>query len=232
MKKFYFLLVLICIGLTYSPYAQKPKPNKYGLVVVNKYEDYKNLVKSDSTQELVELEKFIPDIKLDIRYATKNNFFGEPVYKMSRAFARRPAAEALKQVQEELKTKGLCLKIFDGYRPYSVTVRFFEKLKDTIFLAVPWRGSRHNRGCAVDLTICSLETGKDIEMPTPFDDFTDKAHAEYKNLPDSVIKNREFLKEIMTRHGFKVLADEWWHYDYNDWKKFEITDIPFEKLVK
>lgn len=230
MKRIFFS-VIIAFGLfCFNSLGQNIPLNKYNLKVVDKVEIYKELVENDGAQRLVDLKKFIPSIKLDIKYATNDNFMGEPVYKQKRAFARYPAAVALKKIQAELKKKNLGLKIFDGYRPYSVTCRFFEKTRDSVFCAVPWRGSRHNRGCAVDLTLVNLKTGKELKMPTPFDDFTPKAHAEYKDLPEDVIKNRELLKDVMSRHGFKVLADEWWHYDFAEWNKFELTDIPFEEL--
>lgn len=224
---FPILAFTLFVNITYS---QDIKPNKYGLVIVSNLQDYKTIVNKDSSQALINLKEFIPAITLDIRYADSNNFVGEPVYKLKKAFARYPAAIALKAVQEELSKKGLGLLIFDGYRPYSVTVKFFEKTQDTIFCAVPWRGSRHNRGCAIDLSLVYLNTGKELEMPTPFDDFSKKAHAECTDLPKNVIENRELLKDVMTRHGFKVLVDEWWHYDFLDWKKFGLMDIPFEEL--
>lgn len=230
MKRIILSFFLVFSVFYINSLGQTIPLNKYNLKVIDNFALYKEIVQKDSLQELVDLKKYIPSLKLDIRYATKNNFLGEPVYKQKRAFARRPAAAALKAVQEELKTKNLGLMIFDGYRPYSVTVKFFEKTQDTVFCAVPWRGSRHNRGCAIDLTLYSLKTGKALPMPTPFDDFSKKAHAEYKDLPANIIKNRELLKDVMHRHGFKVLADEWWHYDFSDWKNFELMDIPFEEL--
>ena len=223
-----FFLVFSLIYI--NSLGQNVPLNKYNLKVIDNFEVYKEIVQKDSTQALIDLKKFIPTIKLDIRYATKKNFLGEAVYKQKRAFARYPAAVALKAIQEELKEKNLGLMIFDGYRPYTVTCRFFEKTHDTVFCAVPWRGSRHNRGCAIDLTLFNLKTGRALRMPTPFDDFSKKAHAEYKDLPANIIKNRELLKEVMAKHGFKVLADEWWHYDFEDWKKFDLMDIPFEEL--
>ena len=232
MKRFYFCIVILFLFLSLDIYSQNAVKNKYGLVVVDNYNEYKKLSDADSLQLLVDLEKFIPSIKLEIHYAASDNFFKEPVYNLAKAFLRLPAAIALREVQAELKKKGLGIKIFDGYRPYSVTVRFFDKLHDTVFLAVPWRGSRHNRGCAVDLSLISLKTGKELKMPTHFDDFTEKAHSEYKNHPKDVIKNREVLRDVMTKHGFKVYPDEWWHFDFNEWQKFELTDIPFEELIK
>ena len=138
----------------------------------------------DSSRLLIDLEKFIPGIKLDVRYATKNNFFGAAVYEVEKAFLRLPAAKALKKVQQELNKKGLGLKIFDAYRPYSVTVKFYEKYPDTNFVASAWKGSLHNRGCAVDLTVIDLKSGEEIEMPTEYDDFTERAGINYSNLPE------------------------------------------------
>jgi D-alanyl-D-alanine dipeptidase len=191
---------------------------------------YQSSVKSDGNKELVEIEKLIPNIKLDIRYATKNNFAKKAVYKQARAFARLPVVEALRNVQNELNKSGIGLKIFDGYRPYSVTVTFYEIASDKSFVAHPKDGSRHNRGCAIDLTLINLKTGKELEMPTPYDSFAPEAAADFNNLSEQVIRNRELLISTMEKNGFKVLSNEWWHFDFNGWKNFEIMDIPFEKL--
>ena len=122
------------------------------------------------------------------------------------------------------------LKIFDAYRPYRVTIIFYEKVKDTVFVASPYRGSRHNRGAAVDLTLINLRSGRELKMPTAFDDFTKKAHANYSKLPRSVIRNRELLKSVMLKNGFEVYADEWWHYDYKGWRDHPVLDLSFEEL--
>ncbi len=208
------------------------KANKYGAITIADLKDYKELVGKDSTKALVELITIIPDLKLDIRYATSNNFMGEPMYKSAAAFLSLPAARALTTVQKELNTLGYGLKIFDAYRPYAVTVSFYEKVHDTVFVASPYRGSRHNRGCAVDLTLINLKTGKDLPMPTAFDDFTEKAHTSYPNLSEEVIKNRELLKAIMTKNGFEIYADEWWHYDFKGWRDHPLLDISFEELTQ
>jgi D-alanyl-D-alanine dipeptidase len=152
------------------------------------------------------------------------------VYNIPKAFTRLPVAKALKKVQNELKKENLGLKIFDAYRPYSVTVQFFKKVKDTNYVASPKKGSRHNRGCAVDLTIIDLKTGKEIEMPTAYDDFTEKAASNFNDLPVKIIENREKLKKIMANNGFKVFYTEWWHYDFNGWENYELVDISFEEL--
>ena len=213
---------------------EQPKENayysKYKLKTINKIEDYEKLVSANKKYQLIELDKFIPGITLDVRYATSNNLMKRPVYNKSAAYLLSPAADSLKAVQKELNTMGYGLKIFDGYRPYSVTVTFYENFHDTTFVASPYTGSRHNRGCAVDLTLIDLATGKELEMPTPYDSFTKEAHSEYKNLPPVALKNRELLKKVMLKHGFLIYPDEWWHYDFAGWQQFPVLDIPFEML--
>ena len=223
------IMIFIIISIS-SSFGQQIQKNKYGLAVVNKISEYQEMEVKDSSNTLVNLQKIIPDIKLDIRYATKNNFLGEPVYNSAYAFLRYPAALALKNVQEELKIMGLGIKVFDAYRPYTATVKFYNKVKDTVYVASAWTGSRHNRGCAVDLTLISLKTGKPLDMPTGFDSFLDKAHSDYLDLSPEQIRNRDLLIGVMAKYGFNNYPGEWWHYDYKDWKKFDLMDISFEQL--
>jgi D-alanyl-D-alanine dipeptidase len=152
------------------------------------------------------------------------------IYKSPKAYLRRPVAEALFKIEKELNSKGLGLKVYDAYRPYSATLKFYEVFPDTSFVASPRKGSRHNRGCAVDVTIIDLKTGKELEMPTSFDDFTEKASQSYMKLPENAIKNRKLLSEIMTKYGFVKYEPEWWHYDFKGWENFGLMDIPFEEL--
>ena len=229
--KFRLLIIMLLISSAYIS-AQTLKKNEYGLYVVNSISDYNELVAKDSSNMLVDLKEYIPSVELDIRYATRNNFLGEPVYNSARAFARYPAATALKNVQAELNKMGFGLKIFDAYRPYSATVKFYKKVKDTVYVASAWTGSRHNRGCAVDLTIIDLKTGKPLDMPTPFDSFKEQAHSDYLDLPAEQIRNRDLLIGVMTKHGFDNYPGEWWHYDYKDWKKYPLMDLSFEQLEK
>jgi D-alanyl-D-alanine dipeptidase len=191
---------------------------------------YRAEVKADPDKRLVEIRKVIPQIQLDIRYATTNNFTHHKMYKQARAFARLPVVMALKDVEGELKTQGLGLKIYDAYRPYAVTAHFYEVTPDTNFVADPRRGSKHNRGCAIDLSLIDLKTGKELDMPTGFDSFSKKASANYPDLLLTEIANRELLKSVMQKHGFRVISTEWWHYDYNGWQNYELLDVPFEKL--
>src|SRR5690606_28266679 len=166
----------------------------------------------------------------DVVYATSRNFMGEPVYTSPGAYLRRPAAVALQAVQAELAAQGYGLKVWDAYRPYRVTVAFYEQVLDSTFAASPYTGSKHNRGCAVDLTLVNKATGEELAMPTPFDEFTTKAHVDFNDLPEEVLRNRELLIQTMAKHGFSVYADEWWHFDFTDWEQYELIDLEFEEL--
>jgi D-alanyl-D-alanine dipeptidase len=218
------LVVLILIST--NSFAQNYRDS---LNILNK-QQYLQQVKANPDKALVEINKYIPGIQLDIRYATTNNFMHERMYKQARAFTRLSVAKALKAVEAELKTQGLGLKIYDGYRPYTVTEKFYLKASDKHFVADPKKGSKHNRGCAIDLSVIDLKTGKELDMPTPFDSFSPKAAADYTDLPAQVIQNRALLKTVMESHGFKVLSNEWWHFDFTGWQNFELLDVPFEQL--
>lgn len=220
-----FALVLFVACST----APQLKPNKYGLVVVPDYATYQRLANADPDKRLVDVST-IPGVRLDVRYATTNNFMHQQLYPVAKAFLRAPAARALRDVQQELAQEGLGLKVFDGYRPYSITERMWEPIKNPDFVADPAKGSRHNRGAAVDLTLVDLATGAELEMPTPYDDFTDRARADYANLPANVIANRAKLRDAMVRHGFDPLPSEWWHFDFRGWERFELMNVPLEAL--
>ena len=227
---FHSLVIFVFIS-SISIFSQNSAKNKYGLSVINSMDKYNKLIEEDSTQKLINLEELIPGIKLDIKYSTDDNFLGKSVYDTAMAFLRLPAAYALLGVEKELEKNNIGLKIFDAYRPYSVTVAFYENYKDTTFVASAWRGSRHNRGCAVDLTLIDLKSGKELEMPTAFDDFTERAYSNYSNLPAGVINNRNLLKSVMEKHGFINYEYEWWHFDFGGWKNYELLDMDFKQLV-
>ncbi|WEK33618.1 MAG: M15 family metallopeptidase [Candidatus Pseudobacter hemicellulosilyticus] len=203
---------------------------RYRLPVISDPGVYKEMVARDSAQELVSLVKAVPGIRLDIRYATDNNIMKRPVYRQAVAYARKPVAAALKKVQAALAEQGLGLQVFDAYRPYRVTVVFYEAFRDSVFVASPYRGSRHNRGCAVDLTLVNGKTGRPLEMPTPYDEFSKRAHSDYRPLPANQLRNRELLKKLMTENGFLIYPDEWWHFDFSGWQQFPLMDIPFHQL--
>ncbi|MBA3785250.1 MAG: M15 family metallopeptidase [Acidobacteria bacterium] len=181
---------------------------------------------------LVELNELDKTIKLDIRYARADNFVGRAVYTEARAFMQRPAAEAVVRVHKKLKKKGFGLVIFDGYRPWSVTKIFWDVTPEDKrkFVANPKTGSRHNRGCAVDLSLFDIKTGKLVEMPTDFDDFTDQASPTYDGATKIQKRNRELLRKMMETEGFTVNRNEWWHFDYKDWENYAIYDIAFSEV--
>lgn len=225
MKRLSLLLYGVLLLTAFSLQAQ----NKYGLKAIE-LEEYKQSLATNAEYELIDLEKFIPGIVLDIRYATANNFMGERIYTMAKAYARKPVAESLKKIQADLAKKGLGIKIFDGYRPYSATVKFYESHKDTTYVASPYRGSRHNRGCALDLTIIDLKTGKELQMPTEYDSFKKEAWPSTPVSDPAIRANRQLLITAMEKHGFKVNSSEWWHFDFKGWQKFPVMNIDFEEL--
>ena len=177
------------------------------------------------TGDLVELKHTVPTLALDIRYATTNNFTGQQLYPQARCFLRREPAKKLRRVQAELAQAGLGLKIFDGYRPLSVQHKMWEVFPKPGYVADPKKGSRHNRGAAVDVTLVRLDDGSELLMPTPYDDFSARAHRDFMQLPEEVIRNRQLLEQVMTRHGFVGLPTEWWHFDYGDWQKYPLLDV-------
>jgi D-alanyl-D-alanine dipeptidase len=176
--------------------------------------------------ELVELTKIDKTIKLDIRYATANNFLGRPVYISSRAFLQKPAARALARVSKKLRAEGYGLVVFDGYRPWSVTKIFWDATPadKKEFVADPAKGSRHNRGCAVDLTLYDLKTGKEVVMTGSYDETSERSYADYKGGTEEQRRLRDLLRREMEREGFVVYPPEWWHFDYKDWKQYPILD--------
>lgn len=154
----------------------------------------------------------------------------EVLYPVAAAWLRAPAAEALAAVQRDLAADGLALKVYDAYRPYRVTVRMWEKIRDPDYVADPARGSRHNRGAAVDVTLVDAATGEELPMPTGYDDFTPRAHHSFEDLPAEARGNRNRLRAVMEANGFDPLPTEWWHYDFRGWEGFELLDLPLESL--
>jgi D-alanyl-D-alanine dipeptidase len=208
-------LVALFIILSFQALAQDGPPK----------EPYKREAK------LVELITLDPTIRLDIRYATDDNFVGKKVYPEARAFLQKPAAKAVAKVHKELRDRGLGLVIFDGYRPWSITKLFWEVTPDEKrkFVANPAKGSKHNRGCAVDLSMFDLKTGKLVEMPSGYDEFSERASPDYKGGTTEQTANRELLRKLMEDAGFTVNPNEWWHFDHKDWEKYAIYDISFEE---
>jgi zinc D-Ala-D-Ala dipeptidase len=184
--------------------------------------------------DLVELTTLDPTIKLDIRYATARNFLGTPLYSQARAFMQRPAAEALVRVQRSLAAEGYGLLVHDAYRPWYVTKIFWDATPADKhnFVADPATGSRHNRGCAVDLTLYTLRDGRAAEMPSLYDEMSERAYPTYAGGSDAARHLRDLLRQHMEAEGFSVYEFEWWHFDYRDWKAYAVQNIRFENIKK
>jgi D-alanyl-D-alanine dipeptidase len=182
--------------------------------------------------DLVELAKLDSTIRLEIRYATTNNFLGTVFYAEARAFMQRPAAEAVVRANNKLKQYGYGLLIHDAYRPWYVTKVFWDATPDDkkIFVANPASGSRHNRGCAVDLTLYDLKTKKPVEMVSTYDETTARAYPDYPGGTSLQRWHRKLLREAMEAEGFTVYEAEWWHFDYKDWKQYRIGNVAFDRI--
>ncbi|MGE0453296.1 MAG: M15 family metallopeptidase [Vicinamibacteria bacterium] len=183
--------------------------------------------------DLVELVRLEPGLKLDIRYATPDNFTGQAVYEEARAFLQRPAAEAVARVHRALAPRGYGLLIFDGYRPWRVTKRFWDVTPPAKrdFVANPAKGSKHNRGCAVDLSLYRLADGREVAMPSSYDDFSEKASPDYTGGTPEQRAHRELLRAAMEAEGFSVEPNEWWHFNCRDWSQYPLLDVPFGAIA-
>lgn len=210
------IITLLIISFQFTHCALQP-PHESGIFKAN---------------DLVELIHIDPTLKLDIRYATNNNFVGRPVYKEARAFMQRDAAKALAVANKKLHEQGYGLLIFDGYRPWSITKLFWDITPEDkrIFVADPKQGSRHNRGCAVDLSMFDLTTGKEIEMTGAYDEMSERSFPYYTGGTDLQRNMRETLRTAMESSGFSVFEYEWWHFDYKDWRSYKISDISFRDI--
>ncbi len=232
-----FQLPLICgivfsTGPLLSP-AQDSAFNKYGLLVISNAGQLQTSYRKDPSREMTDLKKCIPGIQLELRYAGRNNFMHQQLYPfITTTYLRKQAADSLALVQKELNQIGLGLKIFDAYRPYSVTEKMWEPVKDDRYAADPKKGSGHNRGAAVDLTILNVRSNKELDMGTGFDNFSDTAHHAFSGLPVGILQNRSLLKTMMEKHGFKALDTEWWHYSLYNAAGFELLDVNFAILKK
>lgn len=222
LKKFrpFFLLFSVCFTICSA--AQN-------LTVIQSRTAYQSRVTADSLQAMVPVAEFIPAIVIDLRYVTNQNFTGKKLYKRgAKAYLRLPAARALQAVAAEIANDGYSLKLWDAYRPYAVTQKMWELIGDERYVANPAKGSGHNRGLAVDLTL--LKDGGDVDMGTGFDNFSDTAHHAFTNLPAAVLQNRTRLKTVMEKHGFRSLATEWWHYSWPNDRSYDVLNVPFKKL--
>ncbi|VXD21124.1 putative peptidase [Planktothrix serta PCC 8927] len=226
-----FLFLFLILGINSNPVnAQNltspvaaPSASPPPLVV----QDYNQVPEAE---KLVDIRSVNLNIRLDIRYATTNNFLNKKIYAVPRCLLRYDVAQRLSRVQQDLEQMGLGLKVYDCYRPLSVTRQMWEILPDSRYVANPARGSRHNRGAAVDLTLVDLRTGAELEMPTDFDDFTDKAARDYPGNSPQVRRNSDLLAVKMKQQGFISLITEWWHFDAPGWDQYGLLDIPLENI--
>jgi D-alanyl-D-alanine dipeptidase len=179
--------------------------------------------------DLVDLSGIDSELRIDLRYARAENFTGRVIYRGARALLQRPAAEALSRANARARREGYALLVLDAYRPWSVTRTFWDEYPmHRGFLADPLQGSRHNRGCAVDLTLVDLRTGREVAMPSAYDDFSEKAHPSYRGGSAAEREARDRLRGWMEAEGFTVYENEWWHFDYEGWKEWPVLDLAFD----
>ena len=184
-----------------------------------------------ATPDLVDLARFDPRLRLDIRYATPANFMGRVLYPVARAVAQRPVAEALAKVQTRAEAEGYGLLVFDAYRPWRITRMMWDETPPDKreFVANPATGSRHNRGCSIDLSL--HRGGIEVTMPSPYDDFTPAAYRSNSAAPPEALRLSRLLEEWMVAEGFVPLANEWWHYDWAEWRRYPVMDVPLEAVT-
>ena len=203
------LLVLCSFVSTFSLTAQKKQSAKHPSI-----ED-----------KFVNIKTLSPEILLDMKYATADNFLGQVVYDCAECYLRKATAQALVAAQKDFVARGYSLKLFDCYRPLSVQKKMWKILPGTHYVANPAKGSKHNRGAAVDLTLVEIATGKEVDMGTPFDTFSPKAHHSYTDLPKEVLVHRQLLREVLGKHNFKPIFSEWWHYEYRPEMTSPVEDL-------
>ena len=224
-------LSIVFLLFFYPATAQDTLKNKYGLWVINDTATFNKTVHENNGKIMVDIRITIPSILLDLKYTGTNNFMHTALYPpIKTTYLRRDATNALAKVQKELKRQKLGIKIWDAYRPYTVTEKMWEPVQDARYAADPKFGSGHNRGIAVDVTLINLRTKKELDMGTAFDNFSDTAHSDFTNLPAAVLANRLLLKSVMEKYGFKVLDTEWWHFYLPDTNKYELLNLSFDEL--
>ena len=223
---------LCCALALLTPFAraqEEPRPQQQQTLQQGQPPKEEGTFREPELVELVTLDK---TIKLDIRYATVHNFTGRAVYTEARAFLQRPAAEALVRASRALRKQGYGLVVFDGYRPWSVTKLFWDltPADKKQFVADPSKGSRHNRGCAVDLTLYDLKTRREVSMPGDFDEMSERSHINFAGGTSEQRRLRDLLRAAMEAEGFSVYEPEWWHYDFKDWRQYPILNLSFAEI--
>ncbi len=222
------LLLLTAITLSMKGRSQPP------LKIIESTAEFKQSTIIEPKLRLVELKSIIPHIQYDLKYATKDNFTKVRLYPAltKHTYLRNDPAKALARAAKELEEKGLGILVWDAYRPYHVTVKFWNLIKDERYVAHPAKGSGHNRGIAIDMTVYDLKTGALLEMPTTFDDFSEKAHHGFEGITALQKANREMLRTIMEKHGFIKFQTEWWHYYWPNGEQYDVLDFSFNQIKK
>jgi D-alanyl-D-alanine dipeptidase len=185
---------------------------------------------AQQSSDLVDIMELDSTIVVELKYATADNFLEDTLYSANICLLRRAVAERLIKAHQSLRNKGLGLKIWDGYRPLSVQKKMWDRLPDPRYVANPQRGSNHNRGAAVDVTLVDLQ-GNELEMPTDFDDFSRKASSDYPLVSEQAKRHRTILQDAMRAQGFLTTSSEWWHFNDKDCKKYSVLDVPLEKFI-
>lgn len=212
-------------------YGQENETNKYGLLVINDAARYQNSILLSTDKEMADIRTCLPAVILDLKYSSSENFTHKKLYpKLHTTYLRKKTMEALKNVLNELSNRNLGVKIFDAYRPYSVTEAMWAIVPDDRYAADPAMGSGHNRGVAVDLTLVDLTTNLELPMGTTFDNFSDTAHTSFNKLSKLILENRNTLISAMEKNGFISLETEWWHFSLPDAANFELLDLDFKTL--
>ncbi|RYF89380.1 MAG: D-alanyl-D-alanine dipeptidase [Chitinophagaceae bacterium] len=226
-------LPILLVHLTFSSLAQAQLQTTPGLKIIATRADFLRSVKANPKNEMLPLKENIPQLQQELIYTTARNFTGKTLYpSITNTYMRKPAVFALQQVQKTLLQQGLGLKIWDAYRPYDATKKMWSIVPDERYAANPKYGSGHNRGVAVDLTLINISTGKELNMGTGFDHFSDTAHVYFTGLPEQVLENRKLLQSVMQANGFKVLDTEWWHFYLPESKQYDVLNLSFKQLKK
>ncbi|WP_126971841.1 M15 family metallopeptidase [Gynurincola endophyticus] len=230
-KFIFFCLTISFLFKDNTVFAQL-KESKYGVFYVDTRYYYDSSVKADPALLLTDIRSLLPTVRYDLRYAGNNNFTGMVLYPSDTrySFLALPALNGLVKAAEVFDSLGYDLVIFDAYRPYSITIRFWELIQNEDYVARPTKGSMHNRGLAVDLTLWDRKLNRLVDMGTDFDHFSDTAHHSFSNLPESVLQNRLLLKNTLEQFGFKPIATEWWHYVWQTTTVYPVLDIDFNTL--
>lgn len=189
-------------------------------------------MKEKNPDDFVEVTDLDPTILIELPYATADNLTGKQLYRIEKCFLRREVAENLVRAHQSLAERNLGLKVWDGYRPHHVQYEMFKVLPVPGMVSDPAKGSNHNRGAAVDVTLVELGTGREVVMPTGFDTFGERAHSAFQDLPAKILENRTLLQKTMLAHGFTTIVMEWWHFCFKDAAKFDVVDLSFEDLVE